>query len=254
MFADLLHEARLERGMSVAELAQRAGTSRAAVADYESGRKQPRVDTAARLLAVLGKTLVAEPLAETPMPSSPIPPQVVRTLERARSTPQQAITTAMQELPAVLESDAELENLGLSWGEVKTVADGITISGAPLQVDRLWSLRKDVVRSLNAALAGRAEPLRAVGEYVVTEAKHLPSPTRQLDFLIRATAAGADPARVRHLAAASLAASGFPYLWVPFKSIEDYAKGVVAARLHGDGTRMLAALAAHIPDEGVSDG
>jgi transcriptional regulator with XRE-family HTH domain len=246
VFADLLREARAERDLSVAELAERAGTSRAAIMDYEAGRKQPQFDTAVRLLQALGKTLTTEASPTGPEVRWRIPDHYVSRMEHSRTDPKRALDEAQRELPVVLESDAELENLGMTWGEIKTVADGITVAGPPLRVDRLWGLRRDIVESLRAAARGKPESLRATGDHVVSADKTLPSPERELDFLVRATASGAEPARVRHLASASLASRGFPYLWVPFKRIDDYGKGVVATRLHGDGTRMLDALTADL--------
>lgn len=54
MFADALRDARVGTHLSVARLAELAGTSRAAITDYEAGRKIPQVDTAERILEVLG--------------------------------------------------------------------------------------------------------------------------------------------------------------------------------------------------------
>lgn len=246
MFAEILRDARAENGMTVSELSERAGTSRAAIADYESGRKQPRFDTAARLLDVLGQALTSVPRSIVPYMSAWLPDEVVEAVRSTLTTRDEAIAHAIRSLPEILESDAELEGLGLKWGEVKTVAHGTTIAGEPLPVDRLWAMRRDVLATLRAAANGRPQPLKVVGEYLVEGDRNLPSPERELDFLVRATHAGADPARVRHLASASLAAAGFRYLWVPYKSIGEYARGVVATRRHADATIMLTALAAHI--------
>lgn len=57
MFGEALRAARVEAAMSVSELAERSATSRSAIADYESGRKNPRTDTAERILNALGATL-----------------------------------------------------------------------------------------------------------------------------------------------------------------------------------------------------
>lgn len=50
----LIQEARLEAGLSGAELARRAGTSRPTLAAYEHGTKSPSLETAARVLAAAG--------------------------------------------------------------------------------------------------------------------------------------------------------------------------------------------------------
>jgi len=50
----LIEQARVEAGLSGAELARRARTSRPTLAAYEHGTKSPTLDTAARLLAAAG--------------------------------------------------------------------------------------------------------------------------------------------------------------------------------------------------------
>jgi transcriptional regulator with XRE-family HTH domain len=50
----LIAEARVLAGLSQRELARRAGTSAAAVANYENGRQQPRFDTLMRLIGAAG--------------------------------------------------------------------------------------------------------------------------------------------------------------------------------------------------------
>lgn len=55
--ATLIRHARRTAGMSQRELAERADTSAAAICLYESGRRIPRTDTLARVLAAAGATL-----------------------------------------------------------------------------------------------------------------------------------------------------------------------------------------------------
>ncbi len=55
--ATLLTRRRRQAGLTQRQLAQRAGTSAAAVCLYEQGSRVPRVDTLARLLAATGATL-----------------------------------------------------------------------------------------------------------------------------------------------------------------------------------------------------
>ena len=61
--ARTLKDSRRRAGLTQAELAARAGTSQATVSAYESGRKQPSVDTLSRLLAAAGARLAVEPAA-----------------------------------------------------------------------------------------------------------------------------------------------------------------------------------------------
>jgi len=56
-----LRETRGRAGLSQRALAARAGTSQAAVAMYETGRKRPSVATLERLLDAMGATLRIEP-------------------------------------------------------------------------------------------------------------------------------------------------------------------------------------------------
>lgn len=59
--AAALRTARGRAGLTQADLARRTGTSQATVSAYESGRKQPSVDTLSRLLAAAGARLTVEP-------------------------------------------------------------------------------------------------------------------------------------------------------------------------------------------------
>jgi transcriptional regulator with XRE-family HTH domain len=61
-----LRDARRRAGLSQATLASRAGTSQATISAYESGAKQPSLETFERLLAVTGARLVVEPGARQP--------------------------------------------------------------------------------------------------------------------------------------------------------------------------------------------
>jgi transcriptional regulator with XRE-family HTH domain len=63
----VIRRAREEAGLSQSELAQRAGTSQAAISVYESGRKKPSVETLSRILTAAGARLAVEPApAERP--------------------------------------------------------------------------------------------------------------------------------------------------------------------------------------------
>lgn len=54
---DEIRRARRRSGLTQAELADRSSTSQATISAYESGTKQPSVDTLSRLLAVTGARL-----------------------------------------------------------------------------------------------------------------------------------------------------------------------------------------------------
>jgi predicted nucleotidyltransferase/DNA-binding XRE family transcriptional regulator len=55
---DLIRQARLEAGLTQAELAERAGTSQPAVARYERGSVEPNMATFERLLAACGRRAI----------------------------------------------------------------------------------------------------------------------------------------------------------------------------------------------------
>ncbi len=62
----LVRSARLDAGLTQAQLAGRAGTSQAAVSAYESGRRNPSSATLERLVAAAGASLAAAP--DQPLP------------------------------------------------------------------------------------------------------------------------------------------------------------------------------------------
>src|SRR2546421_5925091 len=72
---ETLRRAREDAGLSQSALAARARTSQATISAYESGRKQPSVDTLSRLLAATGRRLTAE----RALPREPSPDDHART-------------------------------------------------------------------------------------------------------------------------------------------------------------------------------
>ena len=59
---NLIRQARHRAGLSQAELATRAGTSRPSLSAYEHGRVSPTVDTAERVLRAAGAQLTLQPI------------------------------------------------------------------------------------------------------------------------------------------------------------------------------------------------
>jgi transcriptional regulator with XRE-family HTH domain len=59
-----LREARQRAGLTQAALAHAAGTSQATISAYESGRKEPSLETFSRLLAAAGVRLTVAPRAQ----------------------------------------------------------------------------------------------------------------------------------------------------------------------------------------------
>ncbi len=89
----LIRMARRQAGLTQTQLAERAGTSQAAVSAYESGRRSPSVDTLCRILAVAGfevrmrltppdTHVAALKVAEALLPAEQLAEQRVRDRER----------------------------------------------------------------------------------------------------------------------------------------------------------------------------
>lgn len=55
--AEVIAAARARSGLSQRRLAERSGTSAAAICEYEAGRRIPRVDTLARIVGAAGAVL-----------------------------------------------------------------------------------------------------------------------------------------------------------------------------------------------------
>jgi transcriptional regulator with XRE-family HTH domain len=80
---DALRRARTRAGLTQYALARRAGTSQATISAYESGRKQPSVETLDRLLAATGARLAVVPEGEHVL--EPTREQLARAGRRLRS-------------------------------------------------------------------------------------------------------------------------------------------------------------------------
>ena len=68
--AQALRDARRRSGLTQQQLAERTGTSQAAISAYEGGSKQPSVETLSRLLAASGARLTVEATAPVTAPRS----------------------------------------------------------------------------------------------------------------------------------------------------------------------------------------
>lgn len=58
----MIRDARLDAGLTQAQLAQRSGTSQATLSAYESGSKIPSAITLARILAAAGRRMTTIPV------------------------------------------------------------------------------------------------------------------------------------------------------------------------------------------------
>lgn len=247
MFGAELKQARVDAGLSVARLAELTGTSRAAITDYEAGRKIPRVDTAERLLRGLGEEYVAVP--STASHRARIDAAALAPLEQWIPDRVRALDAARRDLATIVDADTNAEGLGLSWGQVKTLVNGTSIEGDELAVWRASELRTSARRALRTVEAGREPKLRTItGRGVVSALDSIDSiPRRAMDFLVRATEQGAEPAETRHTVGAYLVHHGYPWLWVPHARVAEYRRALVACRRTGDGTPLVAELVGSLP-------
>lgn len=242
MFRSELKRARVDAGLSVARLAELVGTSRIAISDYEAGRKVPRVDTAERIFHGLGEELVAIPA--TPLHPARVDVSAIAPLEQCTPDRARALDAARRDLATIVDADANAEGLGLSWGQVKTLVNGTSVEGDELAVWRAGELHTSARRALRTVEAGGEPHLRAItGRGVVVANDAIVSvPRKAMDFLVRATATGADPAEIRHSVGAFLVHHGYPWLWVPHARVAEYRRALVACRRTGDGTALVTEL------------
>ena len=243
-FAESLRAARTDAGLTVTRLAQLTGTSRAAITDYESGRKLPRTDTTARIFAALGQALIPVSLSRDPVW---LDAEVLAPLHAWQPDRAAAIRKAYRDQATIVEADVNVERLDLTWGQVKTIVHGFMVTGDELAVWRTQQLAWSAAHILRGVEQG-AEPRLSViaGGILVTGDLNLRVPARALTFLSTATRHGADPALTRHLVGGFLAHHGYPWLWVPYRLDADYRRALVACTRHGDGNLMAAVLIAGI--------
>lgn len=243
MFAATLTAHRHRAGLTVSELAARAGTSRAAISAYESGQRSPTVDTAERLLGILGATLTA---VLRPQPGrarvdaasfadyAGIPADRDRALAYARAV-----------LPIAIEAMLEAEDEHLSWGQVTTVIEGISVAGPTRAVDRLDVLTSLAHRHLRALQQNSAPQLSSVPNGVlITGHPEMPAVDRAFEFLTSAIHAGADASETIIAASAFLTHHGYPWIWGRFQRTEAVQRAIVAARRTRDGTQLITELTA----------
>lgn len=245
MFADALHAAREDSHLSVSRLADLAGTSRAAITEYETGRKIPRLDTAERILETLGRTYVPVDLPRllpVRLDADVLAPLTDWVPDRAR-----LVEKAWRDQAVIVDADANAERLDVTWGQVKTVVEGITIAGDELSVWRVRELAQSASEVLRLIERGAEPRLSVIAGGALIEANpELDVPRRALDYLVRATQHGADPAFTRHQVGGFLAHHGYPWLWVPHKLGAEYRRALVACRRHGEGNLMARVLTASI--------
>lgn len=245
MFADTLRGARVDTHVSVARLAELTGTSRAAITDYEAGRKIPRVDTAERILEAFGQTYAPVDFPR-PWPVR-LDDDVLAPLNEWAPDRGQAVEKARRDQAVIVDADATAERLDVTWGQVKTLVGGTTVTGDELSVWRVRELRDSAAKVLRGIEEGSEPRLRVIARGALVTAKpDLDIPRRAIDFLVRATQHGADPAFVRHQVGGFLAHHGYPWLWVPHRLGDEYRRALVACLRQGEGNLMARVLIASI--------
>lgn len=242
MVARTLQEARVERGVSVARLAELARTSRAAITDYEAGRKQPQLDTASRLLDALGDQLV---IVRAPAKKrSRVDADALAPFEQWPADRDRALAAATRDLSLIIDADAALERLDIRWAQVKVIGDGVTVDGDPISVYRVQDLWADAKALLASVRRGKTPKLQVIaGDQIITADTDGSVPRQAFGFLAKATAAGADAAKMRHLTGAYLTAHGYPWPWVLHSLASEYGRAYVACRRFEDGTPLTRVLA-----------
>ena len=121
------------------------------------------------------------------------------------------------------------------------------MTGDELSVWRVRELRDSAAKVLRGIEEGSEPRLRVIARGALVTAKpDLDIPRRAIDFLVRATQHGADPAFVRHQVGGFLAHHGYPWLWVPHRLGDEYRRALVACLRQGEGNLMARVLIASI--------
>jgi len=245
MFGETLRNKRMSANLSVASLAERAHTSRSAITEYEAGTKVPRVDTAERLLEALGRTYAPVDLVrQTPvrLDLNVLAPLRAWIPDRPRE-----VKRAREDQAVIVDADATAEHLDVTWGQIKTLVDGTTVTGDELSIWRVQELRESARQVLRVIERGVEPTLEVVAHgALITGNTALDVPRQAMDFLVRATQRGADPAFIRHLTGGFLAHNGYPWLWVPHRLDAEYRRALVACKRQGEGNMMARVLIASL--------
>lgn len=245
MFAETLRETRADTHLTVARLAELAGTSRAAISDYEAGRKTPRVDTAERILEVFGQTFA--PVDYPRALPVRLDAEVLAPLAEWSPDRGAMIAKARRDQAVIVDADANAERLDVTWGQVKTLVGGTTVAGDELSVWRVGELRDSAAKVQSVIERGDEPRLHVIARGSLINANpDLEIQRRAIDYLVRATQHGADPAFTRHQVGGFLAHHGYPWLWVPHRLGHEYRRALVACRRQGEGNLMARVLISSI--------
>jgi hypothetical protein len=153
------------------------------------------------------------------------------------------VEKAGRDQATIVEADATAENLGLSWGQIKTLVEGYEVAGDELAIWRAHELTVSTANILRSLRRGVAPALSVIARGALIEANAaLDVPHQAIDYLVRATRYGADPSLTRHRVGGFLAHHGYPWLWVPHKREVEYRHALVACLQYGGANLMTALL------------
>lgn len=252
MFARELRNAREAAGLSVSDLAAKSGTSRSAISDYEQGQKVPRLDTANRILGALGMTLIAARLPHEPVGWHPnLDEEAIAFIASFQSTSGAVAREAQHDAAEIVEGYAAAEGLSLSWGKIKTIVDGWTVDGDPIDVRRARVVARSLRSSVNRVLHGQRRPMQWVtNEALILPDEDFPAVPRALDWYARALSGGADPTLSAHLMNETLLSEGYPWLFPPVKRADEYRRAFVACVEGGDAAPLTRVFASSLNNRG----
>lgn len=217
----LLAELRREGATTTAHLAQRAGKPRSWTHRVLTGKADPQVGTLDNVARSFDMELALVPIAHT---ISRISADHIERLEALRQDPKWAYYDARRGLLEAVANDLAAEHIDIDFRDVRRLLDATTIQGEPLDV---WRATK-IARSARDAVKGEPPQLLTyTGEGGRIQApEDLPSPHRELDFLVRAIQVGADPTRTRHQVNAHLLQGGYPWLQINSPCISEHRRGL----------------------------
>jgi len=245
MFAETLRTTRTGAKVSVARLADIAHTSRSTIAEYEAGTKVPRFDTAERLFNVFDQTYT--PVALVRQTPARLDPDVLAPLRAWIPDRPREVKRAREDQAVIVDADATAEHLDVTWGQIKTLVNGTTVTGDELSIWRIQELRESAQQVLRVVESGMEPTLDVIARgALISGNTALDVPRQAMDFLVRATQHGADPAFTRHLTGGFLAHHGYPWLWVPHRLDAEYRRALVACKRQGEGNMMVRVLIASL--------
>lgn len=234
MFGQLLHHARTTAHLSIAELATRAGTSRAAITAYEHDTRTPTINTAGRILDTVGYTLTT---AHHPTTTHTfLNPDTTTPLDTLTPDHERATRYATRMLPVTIEALLAAEHITLTWGTITTrVTDNITVAGPTRDIDRLNQLT--TLAHHHTTTPPRLDTTSPLGTHIHIPDTSLP-PRGAFAFLALALTEWADPAETLLHVNGWLTSHGYPILTPNYTHIDDWNRAIVATRRTADATPL----------------